>query len=67
MLARLPLFVFLGLAGLPLFAQTPCEGTPAYSPCELTFELSAGDLGAHPNPHASVEIKAEFRSPRFNT
>jgi len=64
MLARLPLFL---LAGLPAFAQTPCEGTPAYTPCEFVFELSAAELAAHPNPHASVQLQAEFRSPHFRT
>jgi hypothetical protein len=40
-----------------------CEGTPAYSPCELGFELPA----SIPNPYVAVELKAEFRSPRFRT
>jgi len=65
MLARLPLLILL--ASIRIFAQSPCEGTPAYSPCEFTFELSATDLSAHPNPYASVQLKAEFRSPRFKT
>ena len=60
MLARLPLLV---LTALPVFAQTTCEGTPAYSPCELHFELPA----TISNPYVSVELKAEFRSPRFRT
>ncbi len=51
----------------PVFAQTPCEGTPAYSPCEFSFELSAADLAAHPNPYVSVDLHAEFRSPHFHT
>jgi len=62
--ARLP---FLLLIAASAFAQTPCEGTAAYSPCEFTFELSTADLAAHPNPYANVELKAEFRSPRFKT
>src|SRR5260370_918468 len=41
MLARAAVLV---LAAVPIFAQTPCEGTPAYSPCELVYELSAADL-----------------------
>src|SRR5579871_2217481 len=64
MLARLPL---LFLASVPVLAQTPCDGTPAYTPCEFVFELSAGDLAAHPNPYASVKLEAEFRSPHFKT
>jgi uncharacterized protein DUF5060/uncharacterized protein DUF4038 len=51
---------------VPLFAQS-CEGVAAYSPCLLNFELSAGDLAAHPNPYATVALRAEFRSPRFHT
>lgn len=58
--------LFLWLAGRVL-AQTPCEGTPAYSPCELSFDLSAPDLAAHPNPYVSVDLRAEFRSPHFHT
>jgi hypothetical protein len=49
------------------FAQAPCEGTPAYSPCEIPFELSAGDLASHPNPYATVTLRVEFRSPLFRT
>ena len=64
MLARLPLLLVLWV---PVFAQTPCEGTPAYSPCELTFDLSAADLAAHPNPYVSADLHAEFRSPHFKT
>ncbi len=65
MLALLPLlFVAVATAA---FAQEPCEGTPAYSPCEMAFELSPADLMAHPNPYASVTLRIEFRSPRFRT
>ena len=51
----------------PLRAQAPCEGTPAYSPCEFSFELSTADLAAHPNPYSGVDLHAEFRSPHFHT
>ena len=64
MLARLPL---MALLAAPIFAQTPCDGTPAYSPCELTFEMSAADLTAHPNPYLSVQLEVEFKSPQFRT
>jgi len=47
--------------------STTCNNTPAYSPCELVFELSAQDSAAHPNPYASVELRAEVRSPRNRT
>jgi hypothetical protein len=65
MLASLPLLLVAVVA--TAFAETPCEGTPAYSPCEMPFELTAADLAAHPNPHATVELRVEFRSPRFRT
>jgi hypothetical protein len=64
MLARLPLIV---LIAAPAFAESSCDGTPAYSPCELVFELSAGDLAAHRNPYVDVQLQAEFKSPRFHT
>ncbi len=64
MLAR---FTLLLVASIPAFAQTLCEGTPAYTPCEFVFELSAADVAAHPNPYTSVQLQAEFRSPHFKT
>jgi len=59
----LPLLVF----PVALAAQTLCLPTPAYSPCELVFEMPAEDVQAHPNPYASVTLEVEFRSPRFRT
>jgi Domain of unknown function (DUF5060)/Protein of unknown function (DUF4038) len=47
--------------------STTCNNTPAYSPCELVFELSDRDAAAHPNPYATVELRAEVRSPRNRT
>jgi Domain of unknown function (DUF5060)/Protein of unknown function (DUF4038) len=58
----------LALAQLALAqTSTTCNNTPAYSPCELVFELSAQDAAAHPNPYASVQLRAEVRSPRNRT
>src|SRR5208337_93980 len=65
MLALLPLLLLA--VATAAFAGTPCEGTPAYSPCELVFELTPADLAAHPNPYATVTLRIEFRSPRFRT
>src|SRR5215471_497723 len=45
------------------FAQSPCANTPAYSTCDLVFELPAGQN----DPYKTVELKAEFRSPRHRT
>jgi hypothetical protein len=59
------LFVWLSFS---LDAQTtPCDNTPAWSPCELVFELDGQAAAAHANPYASVELRAEFRSPQFRT
>ncbi len=65
-MATLRLLLLAGI-GLPLFSQTPCNGTPAYSPCEFLFELNPQEAAAHPNPYEGVELHAEFRSPRFRT
>ncbi len=66
-----------GLVALPLalWAQapppsstpSPCNNTPAYSPCEMTFELGEKDAAANPNPYATVDLRIEFRSPRRRT
>lgn len=47
-------------------AQTPCEGTPAYSPCEMTFDVGAAGQ-AYINPYVSITLQVEFRSPHFKT
>jgi Domain of unknown function (DUF5060)/Protein of unknown function (DUF4038) len=65
MLALLPLLLFAVVTAA--LADTPCEGTPAYSPCEMAFELSAADLAAHANPYITVNLRVEFKSPRFRT
>src|SRR5215469_3673528 len=48
-------------------AQTGCDNTPAYKPCELVFELAEADAASHPDPYVNVELRAEFRSPRQRT
>jgi len=56
------------LASTTLCAQQPpCSNTPAYSTCEIVFELSEKDGAAHPNPYLTTELRAEFRSPRHRT
>ncbi|HKW97508.1 MAG TPA: DUF5060 domain-containing protein [Bryobacteraceae bacterium] len=52
---------------VPGAAQTICGPTPAYSPCEVVFELNDAESAAHPNPYKTVELRAEFRSPRHRT
>jgi len=48
-------------------AASPCDNTPAYSSCQLAFDLSARDAAANPDPYVSVDLKVEFRSPRNKT
>jgi hypothetical protein len=59
--------LLLPVLALPLAAQAPCPVTPTYSPCEMVFDLAAEDAAAHPNPYSSVQLQAEFRSPRHRT
>lgn len=64
--AAFVLVLYLAKAQAPAPAP-PCANTPAYSPCEMVFELSEKDASAHPNPYADVELRAEVRSPRHRT
>jgi hypothetical protein len=69
--ARIPVFLLLALP-LALAAQTApaptgCDNSPTYSACDLVFEMSDKAAAAHPNPYATVELRAEFRSPRQRT
>ncbi|HXK01878.1 MAG TPA: DUF5060 domain-containing protein [Verrucomicrobiae bacterium] len=50
-------------AACALRAQSPCANTPAYSPCDLAFDLPAGQA----DPYKTVDLKAEFRSPHHRT
>ncbi len=51
---------------LPLAAQE-CATVPTHSPCDLVYEMTAAEAAQHPNPYLSVQLHAEFRSPRFRT
>ncbi len=54
--------------GVPaLRAQSGCNNIPAYSPCEMVFELNQQESAANPNPYASVDLRVEFRSPQQRT
>ncbi|MBN9659761.1 MAG: DUF5060 domain-containing protein [Acidobacteria bacterium] len=57
----------LALAVLPAVAQKPCGNTPVYSPCEVVLDLPPAVAAKNPNPPATVELWAEFRSPEFKT
>src|SRR6266536_6488815 len=63
---RLAPGALLALLPAGLWAQA-CNNTPAYSPCDLVFELNDADAARHPEPYKTVELKAEFRSPRHRT
>ncbi len=55
------------LYGGVLQAQSPCPPTPVYAACDMVFELNDAEAKAHPHPYRSVELRAEFRSPRHRT
>ena len=66
----------MGLRWLPLLllcatavlrAQTACPDHAVYSPCDIVFELDDAEAAAHPNPYLTVDLRAEFRSPRHRT
>jgi hypothetical protein len=65
------LALFLLLIPMAARAQNPggegCANTPAYTPCELSFELGDRESAAHSNPYVTVELRVEFRSPRRRT
>src|ERR1039458_7562157 len=52
---------------LALWGQRPWNNTPAYSACEVVFELGEKDAAAHPHPYSTVDVNVEFRSPRHHT
>src|SRR5689334_4730618 len=60
---RMRAAAFLLLGAAALYAQAPCANTPAYSSCDIPFDLPAGQS----DPYKTVELKAEFRSPRHRT
>lgn len=65
-----PLLLLSALVLLPLSLRAqpaPCQSTPAWSPCELVFELSGAAAAANPKPYETVELRADFRSPQFRS
>ena len=60
------LLLALTAAALSLPAQELkiCAPTAVYEPCEIEFEMSEAEAAQHPNPYLSVELRAEFRSPK---
>ena len=53
---RFTAVLVLTLLGGAARAQTSCQTTPTWSPCEIVVELSDEALKAHPNPVASVDV-----------
>lgn len=64
---RALLILAAALLPVSVLAQTVCPPTPAYSPCEVVFEMSEDEARGNPNPYASVTLEVEFRSPRYRT
>ena len=60
---RLTALLLLTFAATLTRAENPCQSVAEWTPCEVTFELSADALKAHPNPTVSVDLWGEFRSP----
>ena len=65
--ALLVLLPFALRAQAPAAGRSPCNNTPAYSACELVFELGEKVAAAHPHPYVDVDLRVEFRSPRQHT
>ncbi|MFB3777793.1 MAG: DUF5060 domain-containing protein [Bryobacteraceae bacterium] len=61
------LLLLAGLLHAWGLAQTICPPTPAYTPCEIVFEMSPEEIRSHPNPYLNVVLEVEFRSPRYRT
>ena len=62
-------FGFLALASLAAAqpstpAASGCNGTPAYSTCEVVFDLNDADAAKFPDPYRMVQLSVNFRSPR---
>ncbi len=58
---RAVLLLLAAAAALP--AVDVCRDVPLYEPCEIAIELTDAEAAEHSNPYASVELRAEFRSP----
>jgi len=58
MFSRVLACLFLSLAA---YAQTVCQPTPRYSPCDLVFDVPAATTAE------SLKLQAEFRSPHHDT
>ena len=60
-------FLFLALGpwtGASGQTVKPCPSAPLYETCEIEIEISEAAAETHPNPYMTVELRAEFRSPK---
>ena len=56
--------LFLALAtATAVPAVEVCSSVPLYEPCEIALVMTDAEAEQFPNPYASVELRAEFRSP----
>ena len=55
------------VAAAAALAQEPCAAASQWTPCDFVFELNSFDASKYSDPYTSVEIHAEFRSPRHKT
>src|SRR5258706_506353 len=53
--------VWVVLLALPLFAQHDCNSAPAWTTCEVSFDLQPGEDAA------KIDLRAELRSPLHKT
>jgi hypothetical protein len=59
-----PLLFIAGLAVAQPPGAPPCSSVPAYAPCDLVFEMTEAEAAQHANPYLSVQLHAEFRTPK---
>jgi hypothetical protein len=52
---RIAALALAGGAALGAQEVSPCNNTPAYSTCELVFELSEAAAAKHPEPYKTVD------------
>lgn len=60
-------FLLTCLSAFFLHAQSQCPPTATFALCEIAFELDDKEAAQHPEPYLTVQLQAEFRSPRKRT
>ncbi len=54
---RIAALALLAAAALPAQDVSPCNNTPAYSTCELVFELTPAAAAKNPEPYKTVDLR----------